>query len=34
MVKLAAYAEFKAMLDRAAEVEDSLLPNEWKCCTV
>ena len=28
MVKLAAYAEFKTMLDRAAEVEDQLLPNE------
>ncbi|MDP6473953.1 MAG: hypothetical protein QF666_12525 [Alphaproteobacteria bacterium] len=28
MANLAAYAEFKAMLDRAAEVEDSLLPNE------
>tara|TARA_Y100000758_G_scaffold278536_1_gene224487 strand:+ start:380 stop:637 length:258 start_codon:yes stop_codon:yes gene_type:complete len=28
MVKLAAYAEFKTMLDRAAEVEDKLLPNE------
>ncbi|MDA1356970.1 MAG: hypothetical protein O3A94_11975 [Proteobacteria bacterium] len=28
MVKLAAYAEFKAMLGRAAEIEDELLPNE------
>ena len=28
MVKLAAYAEFKSMLDRAEEVEDQLLPNE------
>ena len=28
MVKLAAYAEFKTMLDRAAEVEDELLTNE------
>ena len=28
MVKLAAYAEFKTMLGRAAEVEDELLPNE------
>ena len=28
MVKLAASAEFKSMLDRAAEVEDQLLPNE------
>ena len=28
MVKLAAYAEFKTMLNRAAEVADQLLPNE------
>ena len=28
MVKLAAYAELKTMLDRAAEVEDELLTNE------
>ena len=28
MVKLAAYAEIKTMLDRAAEVEDELLTNE------
>ena len=28
MVKLAAYAEFKTLLDRAREVEDKLLPNE------
>ena len=28
MVKLAAYAEFKAMLDHAAEIEEELLPNE------
>ena len=28
MVKLAAYAKFKTMLDRAAEIEDEFLPNE------
>ena len=28
MVKLATYAEFKTMLDRAAEIEDEFLPNE------
>ena len=28
MVKLAAYAEFKTMLDRVAEIEDEFLPNE------
>lgn len=28
MVKLAVYAEFKSLLDRAREVEDKLLPNE------
>ncbi len=28
MVQLAAYANFKSLLERAAEVEDKLLPNE------